>query len=152
MVASALSLTIYFATRHTIDLELAATNFFSLRDVYRQEGLQRYLEEKKVLKAQIQKALKNPSGDEEEVFASNVAVYLFPEVLPEWNFEKSVAMEQWATLQEAIEKAPRTQESRLWFEEMRANIWNYENPDRKVPNISHFAKETLRIYDDLSSP
>lgn len=123
--------------------------FFSLYALYQQEGLEKYLDGKEELKAQIKKSLESTLTEEEEIFVVNVALYLFPDILPEENFEKAVAMEQWAPLQEAIEKKPHTPESRLWFEEMRANIWNYENPDSS--RISSFAREILKIYNDLSS-
>lgn len=133
-------------------VQLTDKRFYGLHEVYKQEGILKFQEEKGKLKTQVTETLKNSTNEEEQQFATNVAVYLFPEVLPDTNFEKTVALEQWGAFTEAIEKKPRTPESRVWFEEVRANIWNYESPDRHNPKLSPFAKETLRIYDEISSP
>lgn len=151
-VVSSLGSLVYFSTHNEISLKLKPENYFTLYEAFKAEGFQGFLERKKVLKAQVNETLKQPASEEEEETASNIALYLFPEVLPDSNFEKSVAMEEWAPLQAAIEKAPRTSEARLWFEEMRANIWNYENPKLQNSTISPYAKEALKIYNELSAP
>lgn len=127
-------------------------NFYSLYQIYRHQGFKRYLEVKDDLKAQVKKTFEKDLSDEEEIFATNVALYLFPEILPEDNLEKEVALEQWAPLQAAIEQKPKSPESRIWFEEMRASIWNYESPNFNAARISEFANEVLRIYNEISSP
>ena len=55
-------------------------------------------------------------------------------------------------LEESIERAPRTPESRLWFEELRADIWNYENPERSAPRITPYAQQAIRIFDVMTQP
>jgi hypothetical protein len=142
----------FYSSRKTIQIDTNFRSFFSLHQVFRQEGLQRFLEEKKILKDRVSKTLLDASSEEEEGIAANVAVYLFPEALPDSNFEKQVALEQWAPFQAAIEGSPHSVESRLWFEEMRANIWNYENASAQLPKLSQFAREVLRIYNELSTP
>lgn len=143
---------LFYALERPDGIHLANKRFQSLHAIYLEEGMNRFQEEKQRLKAQITKALNDPQSEEEQNYATNVAVYLFPDVLPNASFEKSVAQEQWGTFQEAIEKKPRSPESRIWFDELRANIWNYESPDRQNPKLSPYAKETLKIYDGMSSP
>lgn len=152
VVFISLSSLVYFSSRNEIQIKFAPQTFFKLFTIFQQEGYQRFTEEKRTLKAQVERTLKSPPSEEEEQLASNIALYLFPDALPDTNFEKQVAMEQWAPLEAAIEKAPRTKESRLWFDEMRANIWNYENPKLGYSTISPYAKEVLRIYNELSAP
>lgn len=147
---------VFMLIRYTIkemeNQELTDKRFFGLHEIYQQEGILRFQEEKKRLKSQVISTLQQQPSENEVNFATNVAVYLFPDVLPDSNFEKGIAKEQWGTFQEAIEKKPKTPESRVWFEELRANIWNYESPSRENPKISPFAKETIKIYEEISSP
>ena len=125
--------------------------FFGLTDAYRKGGIDRYLEEKTKLRKEIAAALNHPRDESEADYAANVAVYLFPDILPDSDWEKKVAMEEWAPLETAIEKAPRTPDARIWYEEMRADIWNYENPRLEQDHVSPAATEVLRIYGDMSS-
>jgi len=113
--------------------------------------MQGYLAEKEALKAQVQRKLKSPASEEEAQAASNVALYLFPDALPDSNFEKGVALEDWAPLQAEIEKAPGSAQARLKYEEMRANIWNYENPKQDHATISPYAEETLKLFSGLTA-
>ena len=128
------------------------SSFISLRPTLTQEGIFKFQNDKGALRKIVNKALKEGASEAEQNTAQNIAVYLFPELLPDSDFEKGVATEDWKPLEEAIEKNPKSPESRLWFEEMRANIWNYESPDRETPRVSDYAKEVLRLYDELSAP
>jgi len=116
-----------------------------LEGSFRAEGLSGYQKQKALLKAEVREAIQkgNPR-------AENFAVYMFPELLPPSNFERSVAEEQWIPLQQKIEANPGTDESRKNFEEMRAQIWIYENPDQKHPALSDTADEIVRLYSMLS--
>lgn len=115
-------------------------------------GYSKYNKDKLELKKHISSVLAHPANEEEENNASNIALYLFPELLPDSNFEKSQALELWASLETEIEKHPRTPEARMVFEEMKSNIWNYENPKLNNVGLSTHAQETLKIYHELSSP
>lgn len=127
--------------------------FSTLTDSLQKNGVESYLRDKETLKEMILDKLKSGDDDEDEsaVQATQIAVYLFPEILPDEDFEKQAGMELWAPLQRVIESNPRTRESRQAFEEMRANIWNYENPSRDVPQLSPVAMQVIRIYDVMST-
>lgn len=116
-----------------------------LEGSFRSEGIDGFLKMKSLLKEEVTTAI--AKGDPR---AEPFAVYLFPELLPPSNFEKSVAEEQWAPLQARIEANPGTEESRKHFDEMRAQIWIYENPDQKHPALSDTADEVVRLYSTLS--
>lgn len=115
-------------------------------------GFSKFYLDKKILRAKIATMLSAPQNETEENYATNIALYLFPDLLPDSNFEKIVAVEQWAPLESAIEKKPRSQEARLLFDEMKSNIWNYENPKMDRSGLSLYATETLKIYHELSAP
>ncbi len=115
-------------------------------------GYSQFHSDKKILRAKIATMLSSPQNETEETYATNIALYLFPDLLPDSNFEKIVAVEQWAPLESAIEKKPRSQEARLLFDEMKSNIWNYENPKMDRSGLSLYASETLKIYHELSAP
>lgn len=116
-----------------------------LEGSFRSEGIAGFLRKKELLKEEVTTAI--AKGDPR---AEPFAVYLFPELLPPSNFEKAVAEEQWVPLQARIEANPGTEESRQNFEEMRAQIWIYENPDQKHPVLSDTADEIVRLYATLS--
>jgi hypothetical protein len=135
-----------------LEIDTAFRTFNGLRALSHHEDIKKYLAGKESLRTQLKKSMGTNLSEDEEQFAKNMALYLFPDILPDDEFEKMVALEQWAPLEEAIERKPHTPESRLLFEEMRANIWNFENPGLDSGRISVFAKEVLKIYSDLSSP
>lgn len=108
-------------------------------------GIESFRGEKARLKTAVEEAL--PGGQER---AEPLAVYLFPELLPATHFEKSVAMDSWIPLQKTIEAQPGTDASRAAFDEMRAQIWIYENADSRNPMLSEVADEVVRVYDALS--
>ena len=142
---------LYFRAESTVSWEVASETFYSLHDIYRVRGIGRFLEEKKQLRNRVAKVLEDKPGTEQGDVATNIATFLFPDLLPNSNFEKETANTLWAPFENAIEKEPRTPQSRRHFEEMRANIWNYENPNRIFPTLSPYAKQVIRIYDELSS-
>lgn len=146
--------TIVFLSSHNlVPPNSLQTTFMALRPgLSEPQGLLRFQTDKGILRSMVSRALNEKKAEAEENLAQNIAVYLFPELLSDEDFEKMVALDQWKPMQEAIEKSPKSPESRIWFEEMRANIWNYESPDRENPRISDYAKEVLRLYDELSSP
>lgn len=98
----------------------------------------------------VRTGLKAPPTSPQFLAAFNVAVYFFPEALPKDSFEREVALDEWRPLQKQIEAAPHTKESREQFEEMKANIWNYENPNREEPELSDAASTVLQAYDLLT--
>jgi len=140
------------STRRVPEMKQSIAKFNSLHEVYRQEGMKKFLEAKKSLKEDISQVLSSSADKDAHNQATNIAVYLFPDILAGDDFEKSAALEDWAPLESKIERAPRTAQSRADFEELRANIWNYESPERAQPNLSVTAKEVIRIYEQLSAP
>jgi len=143
---------IYSALNKGSSFKIASRNYLKLHKVIDERGIKEYFSEKKNLKRHIAHALRENRTTIAYISAHNVAVYLFPELLSVDNFERDVALTEWIPFQRKIEAQPRTHGSRLHFEEMRANIWNYENPDRQSPNLSAYARQAIRIYDSLSSP
>ena len=66
-------------------------------------GYSQFHSDKKLLRSKIATILSSPQNEKEETYATNIALYLFPDLLPDSNFEKIVAVEQWAPLESAIE-------------------------------------------------
>lgn len=123
-----------------------------LHSVYRNEGISRFLQEKEHLKASVRLTMEANRDAEAVNEASNIAVFLFPEVLPAEDLEREVAETEWAPLQKEIEGAPGSPQSQEKFEQMRAMIWNYESPSRSMPQLSQYARQAIRIYQDMSAP
>lgn len=151
-VATFLTVIYFLASGTLLDLRFASKVFYSLHETAKGASIDKFLEDKRSLQGHVKANLKKSPTSQEASFALNVAVYLFPELLPGSNFEKQIAIEQWGNFQKKIEEKPKSPESRIWFEELRANIWNYENTDRQTPRLSAYAKEAIRIYDALSTP
>ncbi len=147
-----LGVLVFFSSENPGSLSASLGDFFNLQDVYAEYGIDRFLEEKNNLKAKVMQSLKEPANPQAKKASESIAVYLFPEVLPEHHFEKEAAMLLWAPRFKAIEKKPKTKQARELYEEAKAEIWNYENPSRKNPKLSDQAKQTLKIYKELSTP
>ncbi len=129
-----------------------STSYLTLLKSVNEGGYSKFQQDKSELKKYISTILNDPRNEDEETHASNIALYFFPELLSDSNFEKSAALELWAPFEIAIEKSPRTPEARMLFEIMKSNIWNYENPKMKNAGLSPHAQETLKVYHELSSP
>lgn len=140
------------ALRKSEPVGLPVHAYQQLHAVYRNEGISRFLEEKARLKSTVQRTMEANQDPESINEATNIAVYLFPDVLPSDDLEREMAETEWVPLQNAIESAPGSFQSREQFEEMRAMIWNYESPSRTVPQLSLYARQAIRIYQDLSAP
>jgi hypothetical protein len=130
--------------------ELSALD--TLPQIYRAEGLESFLAKKRALRASVSKQIgrANENADA-SLKATRIAVYLFPEVLSSNDFEKTTAQETFAPLEAAIEREPKSPKSRELFEELRADIWNYESIRRDVPYVSDDAAKVIRIYDVLTT-
>ncbi len=142
---------IYLATLIAPDLELVQEQFQKLSTTYERGDLRDFLRRKDVLRNEVARTLKVNRSQHAQMIATNISVYLFPELLPDRDFEKHEALSAWLPLQKKIESNPGTQESRIAFEEMKATFWNYESPDRSSPRLSETARQVLEIYDRLSS-
>ena len=143
---------VYFSKTMPRIINGSINNFYSLNEVYKEKGIKHFIEEKTNLKLTIAESIKNPENADVKRIAESIAVYLFPEVLPDTHFEKEAAMTLWIPLFKEIEKRPGTPEARTLYEEAKTEIWNYENPDKVNPKLSEPAKETLKIYRELSAP
>jgi hypothetical protein len=122
--------------------------FLSLHSAFETGGISAFERQKALLKTQLSEQFKDP--DRTPSSSLNIATYLFPDLLPEDNFERAMARELWEPLENAIEASPQSAESRQKFEELRATLWNYENPSHTSPELSSVAREIIRIYDVLS--
>ena len=144
---------LYYSKRPTQFRGMAiGESYTTLKLSVKQGGLVQFQKDKGDLRSHIESILQNPKNEEEETDATNVALYLFPDLLPDSHFEKQIALELWAPLESAIEKKPRSSEARVYFEELKSHIWNYENPKLSSVGLSTHALETLSIYHELSSP
>lgn len=128
----------------------ALAAFTSLLDAFQSGGIKEFTQRKGDLRSEVAKILKSDLENKERDRAENIALYLFPDLLGKHDFEREVAMDFWEPLEKQIEKSPNSKESRNHFEELKNNVWNYENPDRESPAVSEYASEVIRIYDALS--
>lgn len=142
----------YFHTHRSnaILSEGSLASFNLLHQDFVQGGMEQFHKKKNGLRQEVGKALESSDDTPERDRAQNIALYLFPDLLAKDDFERDVAMEQWYPQQKTIEEHPQSPESRRSFEELKNNVWNYENPDRQIPTISDYAESVIRIYDTLS--
>ncbi|MEZ4751772.1 MAG: hypothetical protein R3B54_14425 [Bdellovibrionota bacterium] len=142
---------IYLATLVAPDIQIVQERFHNLAKSYENGGSAHFADRKEALRRDVSRTLRANKSLEARMIATNISVYLFPDLLPSENFERDVAEEQWIPMQREIEKSPGTYESRLKFEEMKANIWNYESPDKRAPKLTETAETVLHIYDLMST-
>jgi hypothetical protein len=143
---------VYAALNRSPNEPRSMDTFSQLDQILRKEGVARFKEEKLALKQLVRKTLEEPASAEEHDQAKTIAVYLFPEILANNDFERELAEDLWGSLQKGIENEPGSPQSRALFNELRANIWNYENADRTNPQLSLPAKQVIRLYETLSAP
>ncbi len=152
VAAAVIAVITYFSPSNRWRWETMSGTFSSLEEAYKKGGMQKFQEQKALLKRSVGDALKEGKDQAQVDLATNIAVYLFPDALPSENFEKPVAEEMWGETFTKIEKAPHTAESRVLFEALRADIWNYEMVDREDPKLSAPARQVIQIYDTISAP
>lgn len=142
----------YFAT-HRADHgspSPALASFSSLDDDYKKGGLEKFQAKKEELRSEVESVLKKDDDSPDHDKAENIAVYMFPDLLDKEDFERDVAMENWYSQENKIEQDPKSPESRREFEDLKNNVWNYENPDRGQPTVSDYAAQVIRIYDAMT--
>lgn len=152
IAAAVLAAVVYFSPGNPWRWQSLDGTFNSLESLYKSHGMEKFLERKAQLRKAVTATL-NQGGKPAEVdLATNIAVYLFPDVLPDGNFEKGPAEQMWGESIRQIEASPHTAESRVLFEALRADIWNYELVDREDPKLSGPAVQVIQIYDAISAP
>lgn len=125
--------------------QVSSASIKGLTTKFTKEGIEGFSQHKALLKNDVRKAL---AGGNES--ANSLAVYLFPDLLDDRDFERTAAMGSWAPLQSLIEANPNSPLGRTHFEEMRGEIWVYENPDHRQPELSETASEVVNLYDAIS--
>lgn len=147
-----LSVLVYLSATSPSALPSQLEAFARLDETFTTGGVEKLQEAKRALGIEVARTLRENHDAKAVRSARNIAVYLFPSLLSDDDFEKDAAMELWLPLEQAIERAPHTPESRLWLEELRANIWNYESAERSSPHLSPYAQQVIRIYDTIARP
>lgn len=117
---------------------------------FRQQGIEYYFKEKSRLKKRVSRALSNNSSPSQTLAATNIAIYLFPDLLEDTHIEKHFAVEHFLPLQEQIEAQPGTVEARKYFETLRRTVWNYENPRSDELGLSLEAEKMLKLFSALT--
>jgi len=139
------------ATKSTIAESALRKSLTDLGAIYHSEGMLTFLEAKARLKLQVADALQDSDSAVADL-ADNMAVFLFPDLLPDEDFEKSVALDEWQRAEAFIEGSPRSKQARARYQDLQAEIWQYESPDAKDPALSPVASEVLKLYQALSAP
>jgi hypothetical protein len=121
----------------------------SLKTAFEQNGIEGYLVAKARLREQVKESLQK-GGSVQANEAAQVAVYLFADLLPDSDFEKSESLSLFHPLMEAIETRPRTANAGQVFEALNAEVWNYENVSREEPQITPVAEDVLRLFSEMS--
>lgn len=121
----------------------------SLKTAFEQNGIEGYLVAKGRLRDKVRESLQQ-TGSVQAGEASQVAVYLFADLLPDSDFEKSESLTLFNPLIEAIETRPRTANAAQAFETLNAEIWNYENVSREEPQITPVAEDVLSLFSEMS--
>jgi hypothetical protein len=121
----------------------------SLKTAFEQNGIEGYLVAKARLRDKVRESLQQTASAQAGE-ASQVAVYLFADLLPDSDFEKSESLTLFNPMMEAIETRPRTADAARAFDALNAEIWNYENVSREEPQITPVAEDVLRLFSEMS--
>lgn len=133
-----------------VSTEKYSDSISRLEHGYQREGIDGFQKEKSRIRSEVARQL---SSDRALVSpAHNLAVYLFPELLRDDDFEKDIAEREWAPFQRSIEADPNSSQATHSFDELKANVFNYEVADKRRGELSPVANGMIRIYDALSRP
>lgn len=149
VVAIPVMVSYYLRTDFNTNIPISPRSLEQLSLEFKKQGIHSFLHSKKGLKRRVSFQLGNSKDPAAQLAATNIAVYLFPDLLPDDSFEKQFAQESFVPLQNGIEEKPGTQEAQLLFEELRARVWNYENPHNSADGLSEYADQMLKIYGSL---
>jgi len=141
---------LYFTEERTVKAPVGADAFDSLSKEYEAHGIKAFLESRRRLKRQVSYNIKNDEDPRAQLAALNIAVYFFPDLLPENHLEKPFAEDSLRPLQVKIEESPGTSQAQYYFQELRTLVWNYENPANNTLGLSEHAEKMLHVYGSLS--
>lgn len=150
LISIPVAFTFYFRETTSIHTPISKQSMEELAQEYRNSGMDRFRAAKTLLKKRVSFNMKRDQDSKAQLAASNIAVYLFPDLLPENHFEKEFAMEQFVPHQKVIEDNPGTPIAQEHFEELRNIVWNYENPKQSEQGLSDYASQMLKIYGAMS--
>ncbi len=139
-----------FSEKQAITTPISSDTLDGLSKEYRSRGLKGFLDAKKRLRKQVSYQLDNDENPKAQMAALNIAVYFFPDLLPDNHLEKPFAEENLVPLQTRIEEGPGTSQARYYFQELRSLVWNYENPENNEQGLSEHAEKMLQVYGSLS--
>lgn len=123
----------------------------SLLPAFQKDGIEGYLVAKARLREQVRAGLQTSETSPQREEAEKIAVYLFPELLPEADFEKVEAIEAFNPEIETIETRPRTEHAEEAYARLRAEIWNFENASREEPELSEVGTQVLQLFAALAA-
>lgn len=129
---------------------ISAEGLEELSRAYRENGIDKFQSSKRLLRKKVSFNLRNDEDPKAQMAAMNIAVYFFPELLHDSNLEKTYSLEHFKPLQEGIESAPGTESAQNNFEELRNEVWSYENPKQNEQGLSEYAAQMLKVYGALS--
>jgi hypothetical protein len=139
----------FFRSDLNTSIPISAKSLDQLSLDFKKQGIQSFLKSKKSLRKRVSSQIGNSQDPAAQLAATNIAVYLFPDLLPNDSFEKTIAEDSFTPLQNAIEQKPGTPEAQVLFEELRSRVWNYENPRNSADGLSEYADQMLKIYGTL---
>lgn len=143
------TVTVLYFAQQTRVRSLALADLYEWHFTLSKWGTAKFDQQKDKFREQIQQHLNTRHASAELI---GLTLYLFPELLTDADFQKYEAQQLWVPHQKQIEAAPRTLESRIQFERMRTNVWNFELADKANPVLTRPARQMLRVYDELSRP
>lgn len=125
-------------------------NFLKLKETLIEKGPLEFFRQKGQLKIQLQKILENVPEEKAESINS-IVLYLYPELMSDNDLEKTVAISLFKNVQTDIETEVSRVQKYKRMNDLRANIWNYENPSREEPKITQTAQNVIDLYEVLAS-
>lgn len=114
-------------------------------------SLESFQAEKHRFHVKVAQAIRSPFP-EVRAAAESLAVYFFPELLDDENFEKAEALMGWSDLALRIEATAHSAEALRFFRQMEAMVSVYEHGASGVGVSSAEMELFLRTYERLSAP
>jgi hypothetical protein len=131
-------------------ITVSQMQFLKLKETLVEKGPLEFFKQKGLLKIQLQNILENIPEEKSEGIYSMV-LYLYPELLSDNDLEKTAAITLFKDVQTDIETEVSRMKKYKRMNDLRANIWNYENPSRENAKITQTAQNVLDLYEVLAS-
>jgi len=139
----------FFIRWQMVSESLSLTPLSSLYSAIESQNKASFYEMKSKLRDEVSSILSRNSSDPQYDSAESIAIYMFPELLPESSYEKELAMELFSPLLKELESSKNQSSLEQVYATLESRIYGFESATRQMDGVSETAHYVLKIYKAL---